>query len=488
MDLLKILWTSLYSKYKTNKQYYEIAQINSILFKYPIKNATQYIKFRFKEMRITSNFEEYFQKYSYRDSVLKLKFLGYIYVNNFKPPPNYLTMGENIYNIMCKFLREKQNLIDRNIYNNVIKAKKHKNKLENAILEKHNEFCNSKNFSKSSGSLLSNKSQSFDNKYIREIIDSKNKNKIMLFSLSKKYNDSKCEEKNINYIKENSTDSISKWIAQFKKRNININVIKNVNSKDINKNIINYNSKIKSEIKEFKENAIPLIRKNKTILTSKPIFYNKNKIFELMKNLKQEKIKGYRLSVDNFKEKMNKNRKSIMKEHIDNYWRTNKHFVTNLIEKQNKINYYNNKYNQKSLNKRYFSSTLNLSENSKNINDHSFNFNNLSLIKLPLSSKNIKPKYISLNKNNISRQRNKIKENSLIMKIQNDSDFMKNKNYSCVFPKENKIFEKFKDKKNPNKKRVNNKFRNKTKSHSNSNKQLPVRMMEAYSYTNYKFF
>ena len=125
MDLLQILWNSLYSKYKTNKTYYEIAQINSILFKSPITHATQYIKFRFKEMTITSNFEEYFQKYSYKDSVLKLKLLGFIYVNNFKPPPNYLSMGENIYNIMCKFLKEKQSLIERNIYNNIIKAKKY---------------------------------------------------------------------------------------------------------------------------------------------------------------------------------------------------------------------------------------------------------------------------------------------------------------------------------------------------------------------------
>ena len=74
------------------------------------------------------------------------------------------------------------------------------------------------------------------------------------------------------------------------------------------------------------------------------------------------------------------------------------------------------------------------------------------------------------------------------MKIQNDSEFMKNKNYSCVFPKENKIFDKFQDKKNSNRKHFYNKFRNKTKSNNNSNKQLPVRMMEAYSYTNYKFF
>jgi len=486
MDLLQILWNSLYSKYKTNKTYYEIAQINSILFKSPITHATQYIKFRFKEMTITSNFEEYFQKYSYKDSVLKLKLLGFIYVNNFKPPPNYLSMGENIYNIMCKFLKEKQSLIERNIYNNIIKAKKYKNKYENAIIEKNNEFCNSKNFSKSSGSFLSNKNQSFDNKYLKEITNSKNHNKIIFFSLSKKYDESKYDEKNMNNIKENSTDSITRWIDQFKKRNININIIKNVNN-DKNKNIINYNSKTKSEIKKFQENKIPFIRRNKMIFSTKPFFYNKNKIFEIIKNLKNEKIKGYRLSVDNFKEKMKKNRKSLMKEHIDNYWKTNKNFVTNLIENKNKINN-NINYNQKSINKRYFSSNLNLSENSKNNINNSFNFNNFSLIKLPLSSKNIKPKYISLNKNNISRQRSKIKENSLIMKIQNDSEFMKNKNYSCAFPKENKIFDKFQDKKNSNRKHFYNKFRNKTKSNNNSNKQLPVRMMEAYSYTNYKFF
>ena len=105
MDKMKIIYKNLYSKYKTNKANFEIAQINSILFKSSIKYAIQYIKFRFKEMSITSDFGEYFQKFSYKDSIIRLKLLGYIYVNNFQFSPNYLSMGEDIYFIMLKFLK-----------------------------------------------------------------------------------------------------------------------------------------------------------------------------------------------------------------------------------------------------------------------------------------------------------------------------------------------------------------------------------------------
>ena len=228
-----------------------------------------------------------------------------------------------------------------------------------------------------------------------------------------------------------------------------------------------------------------IVKKNKIIFYSKQTLdnKNKNKIFKLIKNYKKEKANGYHLSIDNFKEKMKKNRKSKMKEHIDNYWKVNKNFVTNLIENRNKIN-----YKQKLMNKIYFSPFIDLTENSKNINN-SVNFNNSLSIKLPSSSKNIKPKYIFLNKNIIYQQRNRNKQNSLLMKIQNDSDFMKNKNYSCVFPKENKIFEKFRTKKNLNKKQFKIKFRNKTNNNNfNNNKHHPMRIMETYSYTNYKFF
>ena len=129
MDKVKILYKSIYSKYKTNKKNLEIAQINSILFKSQFKNIFQSNKILFKEMTITSDFEEYFQNFSYKDSIIRLKLLGYIYTNNFKLSPNYLSMGEDIYFIMLKFFREKQDLIDRNIYDNILKEKKNKNRL-----------------------------------------------------------------------------------------------------------------------------------------------------------------------------------------------------------------------------------------------------------------------------------------------------------------------------------------------------------------------
>ena len=440
MDKLKILWKSLYSKYKPNIVDYDIAYINALLFKYPIKNDTQYLKFRFNEMSILSDTKEYFQEYSYKDSVVKLKLLGYIYVNNFKPPPNYLSMGFKVYNIMSKCLKEKQNLIDRNIYTNFLKEKKYKNRLENAILEKRNDFVNWKNFSKSIDSLTSNKNQIFENNYSKDInginITTKEKNKIKIFSLPKKKEGTK-------FIEESNT------------------------------NIINYNTKTKIEIKKPRENIIPVLKQSKIFFSSKTLGYNKDKIFELMKNLKKkEKNMRYHLSVDSFKLELKNSRKSIMKERIDNYWKTNKNFITNLIENNNNIII----QNQKLINSRYYSWT-NLSENSK-INNHSINYNNLLLNQFSSSSKNVQPKHISLNSCS-SRTRNKNRDNTLFMKIQNDSDFMRNKNYSCVFPNEKKIEQ--------NKKHLNH--QNNYKSNNSDKKQIfPFRMMQTYSVTNYKMF
>lgn len=476
MDKLKISWKSLYSKYKPNIVDYDIAYINALLFKYPIKNDIQYLKFRFNEMSILSDTKEYFQEYSYKDSVLKLKLLGYIYVNNFKPPPNYLSMGFKVYNIMSKGLKEKQNLIDRNIYTNFLKEKKYKNRLENAILEKRNDFVNSKNFSKSIDSLTSNKNQNFENKYSRDInnvnIITKEKNKIKIFSLPKKKEGTKFIEENIKDINESSIDSVMRLIDHFKtkKKNNNYNII---NHPTNNTNIINCGTKTKIDIKQPRDNIIPIIKQSKIFFSSKTLGYNKDKIFELMKNLKKkEKNMRYHLSVDSFKLKLKNSRKSIMKERIDNYWKTNKNFITNLIENNNNIII----QNQKLINSRYYSWT-NLSENSK-INNFSINYNNLLLNQFSSRSKNVQPKHISLNSCS-SRTRNKNRDNTLFMKIQNDSDFMRNKNYSCVFPNEKKIEQ--------NKKHLNH--QNNYKSNNSDKKQIfPFRMMQTYSVTNYKMF
>ena len=241
MDLLKILWKSLHSKYKPDNTNYNIAQINSILFKYPIKNSTQSIQYRFREMVYLSDFEEYFQKYSYKSSVIKLKILGYIYVNNFKPFPNYLSFDYNIYTTMCRLIRKKQKLIDRNIYTNLLIYEKQKNKIEKEKKEKYNKYylginkniennkdnnniINSISFSKSSLNS-SSKNQSFDNNYIYELTNSKNKMK--LFSLNKKYKGTKYENK----IKDNSIISIKNLIKQFKKRKTSNIIDTKINNK-----------------------------------------------------------------------------------------------------------------------------------------------------------------------------------------------------------------------------------------------------------------
>ena len=455
MDKVKILYKSIYSKYKTNKKNLEIAQINSILFKSQFKNIFQSNKILFKEMTITSDFEEYFQNFSYKDSIIRLKLLGYIYTNNFKLSPNYLSMGEDIYFIMLKFFREKQDLIDRNIYDNILKEKKNKNRLENAIIDYNNFFLNSKNFSKSSScNSLNNKNHSSENKFHEETKNQNNKK--FLFSLTKRDNESK-------FIKDNSIDSIKRWMDKIKKRNIKI--IKNNNVGD---NSINYNKKTKIEIKKLNENKIPIIKRNKMISSMQiSQFNNKNKIIQTRT---KSNNKEYRLSVDSFKEKMKNSRKQIIKQHIENFWKINKNFVTNLIEKNSKII----NFKRLSLNGNNFVHKS-LSENSKHfINNY---INKLSRCPKNIENKNTKNTNFILYKYNISK-RYKLKNNSLTMKIQNESNFMKNKN--CVFAprKENKIIKKFQNKNNLSKKFFNNKYLPMNKNKKN---KFPARIMKSYS-------
>ena len=186
----KITKRNLCSKYREEIINYNIAQINSILFNYSIKNSYQYIKYHYKEMIIISDDEEYFNFYTKKDSILKLNFLGYIYTNNFKPPPNYLSLDKNIYNIMCKLLNEKQKLIDRNIDNKILveekKRNKNKNRRESIFNENNNNTVrNSINISKISYKSFSNKNQSFDHKYNYEI--NKSQNKIIFLFIRKLY-------------------------------------------------------------------------------------------------------------------------------------------------------------------------------------------------------------------------------------------------------------------------------------------------------------
>ena len=469
MDLLKILWKSLHSKYKPDNTNYNIAQINSILFKYPIKYSIQYIHFRFKEMVYISDFEEYFRKYSYKDSVLKLKLLGYIYVNNFKPFPNYLSFDYDIYITMYKLIRKKQNLIDRNICTNLLLYERQKNKIEKEKNEKNNKYLgnnkniennkdnniiNSISFSKSSLNSSRNKNQNFEHNYIYELTNSKNKMK--LFSLNKKYKGTKYENK----IKDNSTISIKNLIKQFKKRKTS-NIIDTPINNTLNKNT-RYLLNTKTEIRKNNNKNKLSLKKSKTLFFSKQFFNNKNKYLELIKNIKKEKNKEYRLSLEQFKEKLKDNNTTKIKEYIDNYWKTNKNFVTNLIENQKLINH----------NKICFS-PISISENSKN--------SSFLSMKLPLSSKSVKNKNNYFNKFKLFKKGKKQENNSLIMKIQNDSDFMKNKNYSCVFRQKNKNVKDLKHKKNISDKYIH--YRNYNNNIQN-HKTVPYRIMEAYTFIN----
>ena len=426
----KIIRRNLCSKYREEIINYNIAQINSILFNYSIKNSYQYIKYHYKEMIIISDDEEYFNFYTKKDSILKLHFLGYIYTNNFKPPPNYLSLDKNIYNIMCKLLNEKQKLIDRIIDNKILveerKKNKNKNRRESIFNENNNNTVrNSINISKISYKSFSNKNQSFDHKYNYEI--NKSQNKIIFLSKNNK-NINKNDSNNSQDINENSINSIVNWMEKLKKRNNINNGIKNL-------------AKIKINIKKYNNN----INKRKNIkVFSNQIIFDKNKINKLFQNLKDEKTKENYISVDNFKEKSKKNKTIIVKQHIDNIWKSNKNFFTNLIKEQNLI-----KNRKKFLNNRYFYSINSSSENSTtNINNHSNNYNSISNLsqksekikKLSFSSKSLKynNRYIKLYKYKIPKIINNHSQQSLINKIQNDSDFMKNKNYSCVFPDKTK--------------------------------------------------
>ena len=137
---------------------------------------------------------------------------------------------------------------------------------------------------------------------------------------------------------------------------------------------------------------------------------------------------------------MKNSRKQIIKQHIENFWKINKNFVTYLIEKNSKII----NVQRLSLNVNNFVHKS-LSENSKHfINNY---INKLSWCPKNIKNKNTKNTNFILYKYNISK-RYKLKNNSLTMKIQNESYFMKNKNYAFAPRKENMIIKKFQNKNN----------------------------------------
>ena len=392
MDFIKIIRKGLYSKYKSDEENFYIAQINLILFKPKRLSSKYFLGNYLKEMSIYNDDIEYFDKYYYKyDSYNKLKILGYIYFNNFYPPPNYLSFENSVNSIMFKLLREKQNLIDRNIVTNFLIYEKSRNKKTKKKLKKIND---DNNFFKTANSYRTNIS-SFSN-YNHQSIEKNNnlyekensKNIINIFQTFRKSKEIKYKEKEIN---NNSNDSITKLVKKLKSIKIN--------------NIINKNKHI--------------------MFSSQNLFHNKSNIMQLIKNrdMKNKKITKYKLSVEDFKENLKKNRKYKMKKYFDNFWKLNKNFVTNLIENKNII-----KFSPIFSNKKFFST------------NYSEITNNFLSFKSQNTTKVNNPKKLKGNifyKNKLS-SKNKREINPLINKIQNNSDFIKNKKYSCVFSKENK--------------------------------------------------
>ena len=424
MDFIKIIRNNLYSKYKSGLINFYISKTNSILFKPEKGYYKQFIGNYLKEMYIYSDNSEFLQKYfNINDSNFKLKVLSYIYFHNFKYSPNYLILDNDILNIMCKLLREKQNLIDRNIATNCIVYEKSRNKYNRYKYYKNDDeniIFNDMNMNKSNFSSFSNNNQNIEKNNLYEI---KNKNYINKNFISyTRLNEAKNKEKEINI----SIESIKKLVKKFK--NVKINII-NKNNINFTKSINSKDSINKLNIKNIQNNKNK--NKNKFTSSKKLILNNKNNIRrELIKsrNSNYQKINKYKLSVDDFKENLRKSKKSLVQKYLDNFWKENKNFVTNLIENKNIIN-----FNKTIFHKRYFST------------NNSENFNNFLLMKSVLSNKsnNKSNKSIKMKLKSNSFNKNKFPKkvefnNTLIRKIQNNSYFMKNKNFYCISDKENK--------------------------------------------------
>ena len=422
MNFIKILRNSLYSKYKSGVTNYYISKTNSILFKQNQGSSKQFLGNYLKEMYMHYDDTEFIQKYFYiDDSNFKLKVLGYIYFHNFKYPPNYLNLDNGVLNIMCKLLKEKQNLIDRNIATNCLVYEKSRNKYNYKYYKSgdKNIIFNDMNMNKSNSSFSIIKNQNVE-KY--SIFENKNKNYINKdFIFFTNLKEIKNKEKEIN---NNSTDSITKLVKKIK--NVKINIINDINKNNINfiKNINSKDSINKLETTHLQSNK----SKNKFTSPKKIIFNNKNNIRELVKsrNSNFNKINKSKLSVEDFKENLRKSKRSLVQKYLDNYWKENKNFIMNLIGNKNIIN-----FNRNVLQKSFYSTN-----NSENIN----NFLSTKSMLSTRSNKSIKIKLKSnsFNKNKFPQGAKKAEfNNTLRKKIQYNSYFMKNKNFHCISNKEN---------------------------------------------------
>ena len=476
-DPVNLIYGYIYARHKTRISNYNKAQINSILFTYSIPNSTQVIQALYKEMIILCDTNEYLKSlYSHQEGNAKLKLFGYIYAANFRPPPNYISLDKFNSDIMFRLLTCKQELIDRYNYYMLKKENDLKNENEddydeNFINLKH--LYDSSEEKKTNEIVLSKKSSSKlkpklnfrgfrkSKKNVHFSKDHFNLKSYISFIEDESKLESKFESKGVSkYMEpieikeneeenENSFDSVMKLMENFK-----YNIIDNNENIYLNNNNNNNVKKIKNlkntSINKYKE------RFNKRGMTG-DMLINQNKFISLIKKYRYNfgKQNKYYLSIDKFKEKLKQNNKT--KNQIEKYWKINKNFVTNLIENKNiKINNLKNIKNR--LLYTNLSSTINYTPEStiqRNYNTNYYNLLSLSPKSIistityntklssisPKSQSNIFFKQHNLNLNfNIKRNKNNANSvgninsrNTLKMKIKNNSDFMRNKNFYCIF-------------------------------------------------------
>ena len=339
LDPIYIIFGNLYSKHKTNSSNFYIAQINSILFNYLVPNATQIIRVYYREMILSCDSNEYLQYFYPLDEIYpKLKIFGYIYINNFKPPPNYISLDRFNRNTMFKLLISKQELIDR--YNYYMLKKREllkigdddkkeyeelnlKNLYDSSDYKKTNNLTSKKSSSRNKPILsTSSKNQKktkknvhfskdyFNLKSYISIIDDESKFESKVVS---KYMDP-IEIKEDEEIKENSIDSVMSMMNKFIKH-------KKVDNNNIpqEKSIKYFNKLFDIKNNNNNRHRRNCGRKSKRGLTGN-LLMNQNKIINLLKNYRENfgKKNKYYLPLDTFKEKLyEKNKK---KELIEKYW------------------------------------------------------------------------------------------------------------------------------------------------------------------------
>lgn len=466
-DPVRIIFGNIHLKHKTRLSNYNISQINSILFNYSIPNSTQIISVLYKEMVILCNSNEFIKNnYSDKESSEKLKILGYIYSNNFRPPPNYISLDKYSRDIMFKLLKNKQQLIDRYNYYKLQKEKdlkceniedyednyinlkflydysnEDKNVINDNLFSKKSNSKNKPkiNLKNTKGKLLKNVHFSKENFNLKSYISLDDESKFESKGVSKmdQIDIKEKEEKD-----ENSIDSVMKLIDTFQKNN---------KENNLNKSKNNQNHGIIYKFKNNKNNSSTRLfeRINKRGMTGEMLI-SQNKIISLIKKYRHNfgKNNKYYLSVENFREKLKENKK--LKDYLQNYWKINKNFVTNLIENKNikikdkvlypnfssKFNYTSEDTIPKNIKINYL---LSPTQKSKISN---FSVNSKLSYLSPQSQGNIcfnnykLNLYLNINRNKLNTNifENKKSTSELIMKIRNNSDFMKNKKFYCIIP------------------------------------------------------